>query len=343
MRYALVLGGGGARGAFEAGVWSKLCEMNKEIEAVAGTSVGAVNGAVFLSGICDEEMWRDIRAEDILPGIKEENILSPISLMGHAGQLINGGVDIEPLKSLISRFVSEEKIRRSAVEFGICLYSVKEKRIKQLFKEDMPDGTMIDHITAAASFPVFKNHVVEDEELTDGGMFNNLPADMLIKRGYKNIISVSAGGPGYEKSYSGRGVNIISIKYKNPEQGVLEFKSDAAERSIKLGKLECGRVFGEYCGERFFIDSGSYYRAMKIYGEEIIKGIEKAAEISGVERLCEYSFSELVEAVMKGFMENKQLREEVRRIERCPRQLINSKKNDIFYAANTVLYMKSCG
>ena len=53
MKYALALGGGGARGAFEAGVWKKLCEMDKEIEAIAGTSVGAINGAVFLSGICD--------------------------------------------------------------------------------------------------------------------------------------------------------------------------------------------------------------------------------------------------------------------------------------------------
>ena len=213
MKYALALGGGGARGAFEAGVWKKLCEMDKEIEAIAGTSVGAINGAVFLSGICDEEIWKNIRAEDILPGIKEENILSPALLKEYAGQLINGGIDMGPIKKIISRFVSEKNIRSSNTEFGICLYSVKEKRIKQLFKKDIPGGGMIDHITAAASFPVFKNHVVYNEELTDGGIFNNLPADMLIRRGYKNIISVSAGGPGYEKSYFGRGVNIIRIKY----------------------------------------------------------------------------------------------------------------------------------
>lgn len=341
MKYALVLGGGGARGAFEAGVWSKLCEMNKEINAVAGTSVGAVNGAVFLSGIRAEDIWKELRAEDILPGINGENILSPAALIESAGKLMSGGIDTEPLKELICRFVSEKKIRESAAEFGICLYSVKERRIRQIFKEDIPEGQLIDHITASAAFPVFKNRVVDDEELTDGGLFNNLPADMLIRRGYNNIISVSAGGPGREKKYYGRGVNIISIKYNKPEQGVLEFNREVAARSIELGKLECGRAFGEYCGEIFFIKSESYLRAMKNYGEEVIRGMEKAAELAGLYRLRGYSFSELVEAVMNLFVKNEQLRDEVRRIERCPMQLIDGSKNDLFHAANTILYMRS--
>ena len=342
MKYSLVLGGGGARGAFEAGVWSKLCDMNKDISAIVGTSVGAINAAAFLSGSGAEDIWKDIKAEDILPGIKNKNILSPETFMDNAGQLIKGGIDMEPLKKLICRFVSEEKIRRAAAELGICLYSVKERRIKQLFMEDIPDGMLVDHLTAAASFPVFKNHIVNNEELTDGGLFNNLPTDMLISRGYNNIISVSAGGPGYEKNYCGRGVNIIKINYTHPEQGVLEFDKDSAKRSIALGRLECGRAFGEYCGERYFIRSDSYFRAMKKYGTAVINGIEKAAEITGVNILREYTFSELADEVMNSYLQNKRISEEVSRIERYPHQLINSRKNDLFCAANTIIYLRSC-
>ena len=263
MKYALALGGGGARGAFEAGVWSKLCEMNKEIQAVAGTSVGAVNGAAFICGVDTDMIWRNTKGTDIIPKSKEKNLLSPSAVIGFADDILSGGTKTEPLKSYISRFVSEDKIRRSKIDFGLCLYSLKKRRIKQLFKDQIPNGRMIDHITAAACFPIFKNVVIDDEEFMDGGLFNNLPVDMLISKGYKNIISVSVGGPGYEKDFRGRGVNIIKIKNKDTKQGVMEFDPMSVERSIKHGKLECGRAFGRYYGSIFYIERTSYFRAMQ--------------------------------------------------------------------------------
>ena len=46
---ALVLGGGGSRGAYEAGVWQALTELGIEIDIVTGTSVGAINAALFVA------------------------------------------------------------------------------------------------------------------------------------------------------------------------------------------------------------------------------------------------------------------------------------------------------
>ena len=43
---ALVLAGGGARGAYEAGVWQALTELGVEFDMVCGTSVGAINAAM---------------------------------------------------------------------------------------------------------------------------------------------------------------------------------------------------------------------------------------------------------------------------------------------------------
>lgn len=45
--YGLVLDGGGARGAYQIGAWKALREAGVKIEAVAGTSVGALNGALI--------------------------------------------------------------------------------------------------------------------------------------------------------------------------------------------------------------------------------------------------------------------------------------------------------
>ena len=60
----LVLSGGGAKGAFQAGVWKAMCELGlaERVRAISGTSVGAINGAAFAtvrdpSKIC--RFWRD--------------------------------------------------------------------------------------------------------------------------------------------------------------------------------------------------------------------------------------------------------------------------------------------
>lgn len=48
--YGLVFDGGGARGAYQIGAWRALSEAGVKISAVAGTSVGALNGALVCMG-----------------------------------------------------------------------------------------------------------------------------------------------------------------------------------------------------------------------------------------------------------------------------------------------------
>ena len=57
---ALVLGGGGSRGAYEIGVWQALREMDWQFDIVTGTSVGSINGAIFATGEFDVavEVWK---------------------------------------------------------------------------------------------------------------------------------------------------------------------------------------------------------------------------------------------------------------------------------------------
>ena len=57
--YGLVLDGGGARGAYQIGAWKALTEAGVKVNAVAGTSVGALNGALICMGDVKsaEEIW----------------------------------------------------------------------------------------------------------------------------------------------------------------------------------------------------------------------------------------------------------------------------------------------
>ena len=49
-RTALVLSGGGSRGAYQCGVWQALSELGIKIDIVVGVSVGAINGAMVVQG-----------------------------------------------------------------------------------------------------------------------------------------------------------------------------------------------------------------------------------------------------------------------------------------------------
>ena len=52
MKIGLVLAGGGARGAYQIGIWKALRELNidKHISVVSGTSIGALNAILFMQG-----------------------------------------------------------------------------------------------------------------------------------------------------------------------------------------------------------------------------------------------------------------------------------------------------
>ena len=61
MKRALVLSGGGGRGAYQIGVWKDLSELN-DFDIVAGTSVGSLNGALIVqdSYKLAESLWQNI-------------------------------------------------------------------------------------------------------------------------------------------------------------------------------------------------------------------------------------------------------------------------------------------
>ena len=66
--YAIALEGGGAKGAYEVGVWMALEEAGVKYNAVAGTSVGALNGAMMCMRDRKTalEAWSNIRLSDVI-------------------------------------------------------------------------------------------------------------------------------------------------------------------------------------------------------------------------------------------------------------------------------------
>ena len=66
--YGLVLDGGGARGAYQIGAWKALHEAGVQIRGIAGTSVGALNGALICMGDVDEaeHIWKEMTFSKVM-------------------------------------------------------------------------------------------------------------------------------------------------------------------------------------------------------------------------------------------------------------------------------------
>ena len=75
MKQALVLSGGGARGAYQIGVWKALEELNIKCDIVTGTSIGSINGALYTQGSLKEaeELWKNIDLETVFPITVDNN------------------------------------------------------------------------------------------------------------------------------------------------------------------------------------------------------------------------------------------------------------------------------
>lgn len=339
-KYALALAGGGTRGAFEVGVWKALCELGIETSAIVGTSIGAVNGAVFASGVDPTDLWTQIRANDVVD-IEGDNLFSISTLISTLKRISDGGVDATAFGEFLSKHINEEKIRNSPIEYGLCTYRTDIKKSETLFIDQIPDGNLLDYILASANFPVFKRKTIDGVNYIDGGVTNNLPIDMLIDRGYDTIISVSVKGFGVLKSADKCGINIISIECRNPEVGIMEFDSEAISKSIKSGYYECMRVFGKYRGDIYSITIDTYDNARFIYGEDILKGLEEAADMCGIDKYTVYTFDELKAKVLSEYKNSKKLSFLVYAMEseNPARQILDS-FGRLFRAANAVVYLK---
>lgn len=344
MKYALALAGGGTRGAFQAGVWRALREMEMEISAITGTSIGAVNGAMFALGRDTEDMWRNISVDDIVDVPKKNsNLLSLESLPGIVKKGVGeGGLDAAPFKRLLTSLISEDELRSSPVDYGLCTFSITDKRSVEVFKEDIPTGRLVDFILASACFPVFKPMVIDGKEYTDGSTRNNLPINMLIGRGYDTIISVSVKGVGVIKDYNGCGANVIRVDSPAPEVGLMDFDGEAIGRSIKSGYFECMKVFGRYSGSTYSFYNASYREAVSAFGEELIHGVEAAAKMIGIDPYVPYSFKDLALTVLAEYEKSPRLRRMTEHIARGKDNFINEKLDmlgELYYAANSIVYL----
>ena len=141
--YGLVLAGGGTKGAYEVGAWKALKELNVNIEAIVGTSIGAINGALFLQDDYNKilELYDNIKFEDLVKiseanKLNEGNIFSRENIVKFTKEFTkNKGLENTPMKNLMEKYIDIEKIYSSSIDYGIVTTSIDLKnKSLEIFK-----------------------------------------------------------------------------------------------------------------------------------------------------------------------------------------------------------------
>ena len=306
--FGLVLEGGGTKGAYHIGAYKAICDLELPIGCIVGTSIGAVNGALFAQRDLElaSKVWKEISAGDVMSLPKEtvetENVFDIRNVQAFVKELKSQkGLDMAPFDSLLRAAVDEEKVRNSNIDFGLTVFNLTSSRGEKYFLKDIPKGRLVDYILASACFPIFKPRKIADTVYIDGGVTNNRPLDMLISAGYRDIICVEVGGVGMYKRISGAGCNIISVKSGVGSVGTFDFNQDAISEAKSLGYLETMRTFGKLTGNKFYFDIADYNKSKLTLGTKILDGIEAAGEIFEVEKLRAYTVQEFINSVMDKF------------------------------------------
>ena len=211
--YGLVLEGGGAKGAYQIGAWKALKEAGIHVKGIAGTSVGALNGALIAMDDFEkaERIWETIRYSRVMDvddelveqlktsGLKDIAALGLSELIPAAKKVLKDrGFDIAPLRSLIEEVVDEEKIRNSEKELYVVTYSLSDRKPMVVNVKEVPDGEIADMLMASAYLIGFRREKLGCKYYMDGGGVNNVPIDVLIEKGYKDILVFRIYGYGVD-------------------------------------------------------------------------------------------------------------------------------------------------
>ena len=261
---ALVLGGGGAKGAYEIGVIDALEELGIRAGSVYGVSIGALNAAMYAQERTGEAraLWDSLTVSDIVSEEDAALAEEAETMFDRADKLLefitrnahHKGLDTTPMERILERFVSEDALRASSIRFGLVATRFPSLTMVQKRLEDMEPGSVHSWLMAsAACYPAFPMRAIGNERYIDGGFCDNTPVDMAVRAGARHIIAVDIGKHPSHTQYAAR-PNITYIRTTHPLGGLLTFNPERSRRNRVLGYNDAMRAFGKLRGTLYAFD-----------------------------------------------------------------------------------------
>lgn len=295
---ALVLCGGGAKGGYHIGVWKALKEIGYHPNIITGTSVGALDGALFAIGEDDiaTEIWENMSMETVFEKKKNDEDINSIKSVNEflikLGKL--GGIDPKPLKELVHSLSDEKKFRSSNIEFGLVTTCINPPKKVEKFVDEMEDGKIVDYILAStACFPIMQKYNIDGIDYVDGGYTDNVPFEMALRRGATELVIVDMHGMFRVSKPEDVNVKVHYISPKHDLGNFMLFNKEQSLKNIKLGYFDTLKMFGKLEGTWYTFENGTVDSAHQ-YNDKC-KSVYKRVftdlpKVSPLEKLATKSF-----------------------------------------------------
>lgn len=305
MKRAIVLSGGGGKGAYQIGFWKAIRELGITYDIVTGTSIGALNGAFMVQGNYNDavKLWFSMGYDKVIEGRMDNNSFYSKEgrkkvILTYAKAAAKGGLSVPGLEKIIEDNLRPKLFYSSRVDYGLVTVKFPSLKPVMLTKREIKEELLKEYLLATAScFPAFKMKEINNESYIDGGYYDNMPVDLAIKMGAEEIIAVDLRAPGKRKNIKDVDVPITIISSKNKIGNFLVLEKNQARRSMKLGYNDTMKTFKELQGDYFTFKKGSLKRNYDRIGDRFYHNL--ATCLSKV-KLNKYS-KKLINCTQKNF------------------------------------------
>jgi NTE family protein len=224
-RVGLVLGGGGARGAAHIGVLRELEKLRVPVDAIAGTSMGAIIGGLYAAGMTPQQLeeliatlnWAEVfqdttQREDLSYRRKQDDVDFPVDfelgLNQGRLQLPMGLIQGQKLSPLL-RELTLDVAHISNFDDLPTPFRAVASDIETGESVVLSQGDLTLAMRASMAAPgIFAPVIVDDKMLVDGGLVGNLPIDTIKEMGVDIIIAVDVEFPLYTRDELDSAVGI---------------------------------------------------------------------------------------------------------------------------------------
>lgn len=211
-RVGLVLGGGGARGFAHVAVLRELERLRVPVDCIAGTSMGAIVGGLYASGMDADALEREMRALDWSTVFRDRTdrpdrsfrrkrdddlaLLPAKPGIGNTGIKLPAGVLSGERVMLLLERLTQPVARETDFDALPIPYRAVATDLNTGQAVVLGEGNLAVAMRASLSIPgVFKPVLLDDRVLVDGGLANQLPVDVVRAMGADVVIAVDVGTP----------------------------------------------------------------------------------------------------------------------------------------------------
>lgn len=284
-RIGLVLSGGGAKGAYQAGAFMALYELDiaDKVTVVSGTSIGALNTLLFAmqSKYLCKKMWSEISFKDILSPLGKEDrptlkkIIKAVNSEGSpdieklaqlADELVNPEstpFTLEGVRKLFYDNFDVERIRSCKPDLYVCAYNIEDGGAEYFNLKEQDDENLVNAALASAAIPYFfKPITVNGKKYADGGIdipayenhsIDNTPTKPLEGYPLDTVIIIHLDHIDTATDYSvfSKEINVIDI-YPPRQNSVssMNFTRPAIDELFKTGYTDAMEALAPFVIEK---------------------------------------------------------------------------------------------